>query len=78
MRRRMIAAAATGSPARFYEVIPAAPQPLTLEQLERELEVLRGKVRSLSMAQQRIERSAEQLDAAIAETRRRMGATKPN
>jgi chromosome segregation ATPase len=67
----MFATAVTGARARFYEEAPAAAPPPTLEQLERELEVLQGKLRSLTLAQHRIERAAENLQAAIAETRRR-------
>jgi len=54
MRRRLIASACGGSPsARFYGNMPTQPLPPTLEQLERELEVLRGKLRTLTLAQHR-------------------------
>ncbi len=79
MRRRMTTTANTGTVrGHFYEESPAAPHPLSVEQLERELEVLRGKIRSLGLAQHRIERAAEQLTTAIAETRRQQSGPRPN
>ena len=79
MRRRMITAANLGTvPGRFYEESPVNPHPPTAEQLERELEVLRGKIRSLLLAQHRIERAADDLASAIAASRRRTGESWPN
>jgi len=75
----MITAANLGAvPGRFYEDPTANPYPQTVEQLERELEVLRGKIRSLSLAQHRIERAADDLANAMAVSRRRTSDSWPN
>jgi hypothetical protein len=72
MRQRLIASAVSrSSPAQFCGALATAPQPPTLEQLERELEVLRGKLRTLVLAHNRIERSAQELGEAIEGMRQR-------
>jgi hypothetical protein len=58
--------------------MPTEPLPPTLEQLERELEVLRGKLRTLTLAQHRVERSADELSAAIERLRQPATASKLN